>query len=98
MRLEVKHLIGKGQLPSSDSGIPTIEQWQEALEKIKPPLSDEEAIALTRLFPTNDDECYGLAWTLIHLVETAPSWPLKDCLHDKCNPWIARLRQAAKLD
>jgi len=98
MRPEITHLVGKGQLPSSGSDILAIQQWQQGLEKIKPPLSNEEAAALAGLFPTSDDECYGLAWTLVHLVETAPGWPLQECLQNRDNPWIARLRHAAQLD
>ena len=97
MRTQVQVLLGKGHLPNSKSDISIIQDWQQALEKIKPPLSDEEAIALTRLFPNDQDECYGLAWTLVHLVESAPSWPIQDCLREKENPWIAHLRQAAGL-
>jgi hypothetical protein len=95
MRPEVQHLVGMGQLPSSASAIPIIQEWQEALENIKPPLSDEEAVALTKLLPNAEDECYGLAWTLIHLIETAPTWPLSHDIEESDNPWIARLRQAA---
>jgi hypothetical protein len=98
MRPAVTQLVGKGRLPSSNSAIPVIREWQEALEKIERPVSDSEAAALLGLFPTNDDECYGIAWTLLHLVESAPNWPLQDCLQDRTNPWVARLRQAAKLD
>jgi hypothetical protein len=98
MRPEVKHLVGRGRLPSSNSNVSTIQAWQEGLEKITPPVSDSEAAALIELFPLYDDECYGLAWTLLHLIESAPDWPLEDYLHDRTNPWVARLRQAAKLD
>ena len=97
MRLEVANLVEKGPLPPSISDLPTIREWQHALEKITAPVSDEEAIALVALFPKVEDECFGLAWTLVHLIETAPHWPLPDCLHDKKNPWIVRLRNAAGL-
>ena len=91
MRPEVEELISRGRLPSSDSDFVKIQQWQETLEKINPPLSNEEAAALIELFPADEDECYGLAWTLVHIVETAPSWPLQECLENEGNPWIARL-------
>jgi hypothetical protein len=73
-------------------------EWQKSLQKVKPPLSDEEAEALVGLFPDSEDECFGLAWSMIHLVETAPHWPLKQCLSDKTNPWIANLRKRCSLD
>ena len=98
MRPEVSHLVNIGPLPPSSSEIQRINDWQQAVEKIKPPLSDEEAEALTALFPAKEDECYGLAWVLVHLVETAPNWPLETCLQDMDNPWIVSLRRAARLD
>ena len=98
MRSEVKHLISQGCLPQSSSDIEKIQQWQDALEKVTSPVTDEEAAAIIGLFPAEDDECFGLAWTLVHLVETAPHWPLRDCLLDKENVWIRRLRQAARLE
>jgi hypothetical protein len=98
MRPEVLKLVSIGPLPSSSSELQRINEWQEAVERIQPPVSDVEAEALTALFPPREDECYGLAWVLIHLVETAPNWPLEHCLQDRCNPWIVSLRQAAQLD
>lgn len=91
MRLEVVRLIACGKLPSSTSEGAAIQGWQEALEGIATPVSDQEASALAMLFPDDDDECYGLAWSLIHLIESAPNWPLQDCLRDAMNPWIALL-------
>jgi hypothetical protein len=52
-------------------------------------ISDAEVRGLVHLF--GPDECYGLAWTLLHLIETAPGWPLHDCLQDTHNLWHERL-------
>jgi hypothetical protein len=41
------------------------------LEKITKPVSDEEAQAL--LDPFGPDDCFGMAWTVLHMIETAPS-------------------------
>ena len=98
MRPEVTHLVSKGPLPSSKAGVKQIKEWHEAFEKIKAPISDEEAKALTALFPGTEDDCFGLGWSLLHLVETCPHWPLHDCLHDVGRPWIARLRQRVEND
>jgi|SRR5579872_956357 len=97
MRPAVEALICKGVLPPSTASVQDITDWQEAVEKIEPPLSDEEAAALSTLFPAEDDDCFELAWTLIHLVETAPHWPLVQCLNDHSNPWITYLRERARL-
>ena len=52
-------------------------------------ISDAEVRSLVHLF--GPDECYGLAWTLLHLIETAPGWPLHDCLQGTHNLWHERL-------
>jgi hypothetical protein len=93
MRREISDLVSKAQLPTSKGGVKQIQEWQAAFERITPPISDEEARALAYLFPETEDDCFGLAWSLVHLVETAPHWPLRDCLQDESKPWIARLRQ-----
>jgi hypothetical protein len=93
MRPEVCQLVGKGPLPSSKSGVQQIKEWQEAFERIKPPISDEEAKALANLFPATDNDCFSLAWSLLHLVESSPHWPLQECLVDTAKPWIALMRQ-----
>jgi hypothetical protein len=36
-----------------------------------------------------------MAWTLVHLVESAPGWPLLGQLPDLDNPWITLLRERA---
>jgi hypothetical protein len=98
MRGEVTNLIDQGVLPSSSSNIQVIERWQEAIHAIHAPVSNEEAEALTLLFPPTEDECFGLAWSLVHLVESAPDWPLLRSLGNVENPWIAHLRRAAGLE
>ena len=92
MRIEVSRLASKGQLPSSKRSVQEISDWQVVFEKILPPVSDEEAEVLTNLFPADDDDCFGLAWSLVHLIETSPHWPLKKCLEKIDNPWIDLLR------
>jgi hypothetical protein len=68
-------------------------------ERVLPPLAkqkpvtDEEARVLASLFPP-EGTLFGVAWELLHLIETAPHWPLADVLDT--NPeteWIARLRK-----
>jgi hypothetical protein len=93
MRPEVASLVRKGALPRSKDRPELIKEWQELLGKITRPISDEEAEALIGLFPASEDDCFGLAWSLIHLVESSPNWPLRRCLENRDNPWIALLRQ-----
>jgi hypothetical protein len=62
--------------------------------KIEQPISDDDARALVKLF--GPDDSFGLAWTLLHLIETAPGWPLEDVLDESGNEWVDRLKQRAK--
>jgi hypothetical protein len=71
----------------------TIDQQQKLLESIVPPLSDDEAVALLQVFGV--DDYFGMAWTLLHLVESAPGWPIGGALDDISNEWIVRLRDRA---
>ncbi len=54
-------------------------------------VTDEEAVALATLF--GPDGCYGLAWFVLHLIETAPGWPLEDASKNSHPRWRAVLRQ-----
>jgi hypothetical protein len=93
MRPEVLGLIALGSLPQEQGALPEqIAKYQAALQSVVAPLSDEEARAMSVLF--GDDGCFGLAWSLLHLLETAPGWPLTDALNNT-NEWIVRLRDRA---
>ena len=96
MRQEVLELAKMGPLPSC--GVAIREDQRERLERygllisaIQKPVTDEEARVLTSLF--GPDDCFGVEWTLIGLVESAPGWPLEQCLQDTSNEWIRILRQ-----
>ena len=93
MRRAVRELLALGPLPSEDEAeVEQLDRYGELLESISPPVSDDEARALVRIFPPSDESCYGLAWTLLHLIETAPHWPLEDCLEDRQSDWVQYLR------
>jgi hypothetical protein len=95
MQVAVEELIALGPLPSSAKpDVGRVKAIGDALSRVKEPVSDEEARALVRLF--GPDDCFGLAWELVHKIETAPNWPLVDCLHDSNNEWITLLRQSAE--
>jgi len=95
MREAVQKLGQLGPLPESDSADEEkLKVYEDLLKQIAPPVSDEEARVLVGLF--GSDDCYGLAWTVLHLVESAPGWPLKDSLDNERNEWIQRLRLRAE--
>lgn len=91
MRPEIETLVRLGPLPPErDAPVEQLKEFEKALLAITSPIEDAEARQLVSLF--GPDSCFGLAWTLLHLIETAPGWPLRDCLSDATNEWISRLR------
>ncbi len=96
MRDEIRQLLMLGPLPDASADPDIIGTYESLLRRISPPLTDEEAKALITLFPADDDTCFGLVWRLVHLIETAPHWPLAECLQDVHKPWILHLRGAAE--
>ncbi|WP_156373250.1 hypothetical protein [Pseudorhodoferax sp. Leaf267] len=94
MRPEIERLLQLGPLPAeSEASIEHLRQLEEALHSVAKPVSDEEARALVKLF--GPDNCFGLAWSFLHLIESASGWPLVDCLASSDNDWVASLRDRA---
>jgi hypothetical protein len=95
MQKEILALIDLGPLPASAAATPDqLKRHEAALHMVKKPVSDDEACALARLF--GPDDCFGLAWTLLHLIESAPSWPIADCLAGLNGEWAQTLRERAR--
>lgn len=94
MRQEVRELAKLGPLPGSEADEKLIATYENLLGSISKPVTNEEAKVLVGLF--GPDDCYGLAWTLLHLIETAPAWPLKESIEGNGNEWIERLRLRAE--
>jgi hypothetical protein len=91
IRPQVTELVRLGPFPSErDAVVAQVAIQQRLLESILAPVSDDEARELLKVF--GPDGYYGLAWAVVHLVETAPGWPLADCLEDSDNEWIQHLR------
>jgi hypothetical protein len=94
MRDEILQLVDLGPLPSENSEMATEERlrlYEQLLHSIQEPITDDEACALIELF--GPDSCFGLAWSILHLIETAPGWPIQECLEhaNKDNEWIQLL-------
>jgi hypothetical protein len=79
-----------GHLPAESASEEMFAIHQALLAKIDSPISDDEAKVLIQSF--GPDDAFGLAWTLLHLVESAPggaqlsSEPKADD-----NEWLRRL-------
>jgi len=96
IRDEVGALLVLGPFPeekaSTDEAL--LRSYEHDFQKVRAPLTDDEAIALTSLF--GPDSSFGLAWTLLHLIETAPGWPLLDRLPRSDSWWVGFLRERAE--
>jgi hypothetical protein len=87
MQNAVAELVRLGPLPSLvNADRNRVEKWQITLATVQRPVANDDASALARLF--GPDDCFGLAWELIYLIETAPTWPLADALTNRTNAWI----------
>lgn len=94
VRTEVKELEKLGPLPSEDKAeVAQLERIEELYRSIARPITDDEARVLVELF--GPDGCYGVASSFMHLIETAPGWPLKGCFEHLNNEWKVELRNRA---
>jgi hypothetical protein len=73
---------------------PLLEKYEQLLLSIEKPVTDEEAKLLTGVFGV--DGCFGLGWTLLHLIETAPNWSVDELLENSGNEWIQMLKDRAE--
>lgn len=90
LRDTVAEFVKLGPLPDSAAPEETIFKHEELLLKIQAPVTDEEASQLISCF--GPDDCYGLAWTLLHLIESAPGeGPLREKPPASANKWVQLL-------
>ncbi len=96
MQPAVEEFVALGKLPdSAGASVEALQRLEEVFLRIRTPLTDDEARALTVCFGT--DDCFGVASSLLHAIETAPGWPLADILGDTDNEWIERLREHSSM-
>jgi hypothetical protein len=93
MQKAVNELAALGPLPcSANPDLAAIDEFERLIRSIHAPVTDAEAAVLVGLFGA--DDCFGLAWALLHLIESAPGWPISECLVGD-NDWIVVLRERA---
>ncbi|WP_405888996.1 hypothetical protein OG762_39400 [Streptomyces sp. NBC_01136] len=85
MRPEVHVFIADGPLPDQDADEEEIDRRDGQLGAIHRPVTGEEARALVSCF--GPDDCYGVAWTLLHLIETGPNPVLTTPPSPDANEW-----------
>ncbi len=91
VRSVVRDFLNMGPLPPEEvADEKTIAELTELLHKIEAPITLEEAKLLMLAF--GPDECFGLAWTLVHLIETTPGGiPFSEVPAPQDNEWIREL-------
>jgi hypothetical protein len=90
IRDEVKELASLGPMPNSSKATPEkVDKYGDLVLRIQRPLTDEEARLLLNSF--GDDDFFGVAWELMHLIETAPHSPVDGPPSDSANEWIRRI-------
>lgn len=100
IRSEVITLAGHSPLAGEgEYTVETLEPIQSVLHEINLPLTLSEARTLLPLLNReSEDDLYGLIWTLIALLETAPGWPPSelDSLATPERPWFQILRRRSR--
>jgi hypothetical protein len=93
VRQPVKDFVKLGPLPDSSVPEEKIALHEVFLMRIQKPVTDEEARLLSKCF--GPDECYGGAWTLLHLIESAPNGaPVEHFTEqDLENEWVRFLKE-----
>ena len=91
----IRKLQALGPLPPSHSADPdALDAYVDLMQTIARPVSDDEARILVTLFGV--DDCFGVFWIFIHAIETAPGWPLRDCLKDRISYGVEILKQRCR--
>lgn len=92
IRPEVAALVAAGPLPSEDDAtVEQLERIERLLDGIAEPISDDEALAMLDVF--GPDGCYGMAWTVLHLIEKAPGVYTNSYSTNAQNEWVQLLEQ-----
>lgn len=91
VRKLVEEVGALGPLPSEvDADVDHLKTYERLISAITRPVTDDEARVLVKLF--GQDGCFGAASALMHLIETAPGWPLLECLQSQDNEWVVEMR------
>ena len=91
----IEKLKKLGPMPSEYSvDVEVVNKYEGLIHQIRTPLKDSEVEILIGLF--GPDSFYGLAWTVVSLIETAPNWIMKVSRINSENEWVQILKSRAK--
>ncbi len=74
MCAQVERVVSLGRMPPETAGDQDWAAWTEAVTALPDRAKDEEAVALLNVLPAGEDSGFGLAWALVHFIESAPHW------------------------
>jgi hypothetical protein len=95
VRDEVREFVRMGPLPDSSSATAEhVDRVGAALDRISRPVTIEEARLLLTAF--GPDECFGVAWNLVHLIETAGADVVTAEPPPEANEWVRFLWDRAE--
>ena len=96
MRSSVAQLVALGRLPEEAAAeVSQLQAFESAISEISKPISNEEALALLSVLPAGEGSCFGLAWSVLHLIESAPGWPCQEARLKRANPWVMSMLERA---
>lgn len=105
IRDEIRTMVELGRLPADDDAEEAhLKAFQEATEAAEAAVGEggvtaEEARALMACFGDTDDSSYGLAWAVLHLIETCPGGvPFDYDLETAPNHWLRFLWERSHRD
>jgi hypothetical protein len=82
-------------MPDEAAPVEVVEEFERQVRQLEPPATDQEARALLEVLPADDNTFFGLAWSVLTFIETAPAWPETDALDDR-GWWLTFLRERAE--
>ncbi|MGN6302608.1 MAG: hypothetical protein ACTHN8_16120 [Angustibacter sp.] len=90
IRPEVAALARWAPLPPEDEWEPQrIDEFVAAIDAVSPPLTAQERRALIPVLGgPSEDSVYGVAWGVLHLLETAPDDGWQERLDTAASPWF----------
>jgi len=93
LRPEVLTLAAFAPLaPEDDWEVDDIDAFAAAIEAVHPPITAEEREALLPVFScSHEDSVYGVAWGVLHLLESSPSDGWQERLDTAGHPWLELL-------
>ena len=94
MRAAVRELVERPGVILSDDAPPELVEWVDGLVSglRGTKATDDEAIALLELISRSDRDMYGLNWSIVHFIETAPAWPIWPALMQTTGQWARELK------